>query len=189
MLLSFRENGLTSLFKEVRVFKVFRVIKTVLLANGPVLLGRHPPFSWPLVAQLLDPPYRAIGYRYTYHTYVFQVSQGITLYPPKLWPIAAKWGVWQGVSQLKLLSGGCRAIRGHRWDSITYRGWMGHWFFCHFRRFLGCEEQNPLFLQVECTIRILTDFRQTTYFSAGDRNPVFQNGRFDNPRDAKSARF
>ena len=36
-----------------------------------------------LVAQPLDPPYRARGYRYTYRTYVFQVSQGIVLYPPK----------------------------------------------------------------------------------------------------------
>ena len=37
-----------------------------------------------LVAQRLDPPYRAIGYSYTYRTYVFQVSQGIALFPPKL---------------------------------------------------------------------------------------------------------
>ena len=36
-----------------------------------------------LVAQPLDPPCRAIGYRYTYRTYVFEVSQGIALYPPK----------------------------------------------------------------------------------------------------------
>ena len=28
------------------------------------------------------PPYRAIGYSYTYRIYVFQVSQGIALYPP-----------------------------------------------------------------------------------------------------------
>ena len=37
-----------------------------------------------LVVQPLDPPYRAIGFCYTYRTYVFQVSQGIVLYPLKL---------------------------------------------------------------------------------------------------------
>ena len=37
-----------------------------------------------LVAQPLDPPYRATGYRYTYRTYVFQVLQGMPLYPLKL---------------------------------------------------------------------------------------------------------
>ena len=59
-----------------------------------------------LVAQPLDPPYRAIGNRYTYRTCVFQVPQGITLYPPppQICPIAAEGGGWQEVSQLKLPS-------------------------------------------------------------------------------------
>ena len=36
-----------------------------------------------LVTQHFDPPpHRAIGYSYTYRIYVFQVSQGIALYPP-----------------------------------------------------------------------------------------------------------
>ena len=38
------------------------------------------------MVQPLDPPYRAIGYSSSYRTYVFQVSQGITLYPLKLAP-------------------------------------------------------------------------------------------------------
>ena len=53
--------------------------------------------------------------------------------------------------------------------------------FRHFRRFPGFEEQNPLFLWVECNIRISADFRQNHLFSAGDKTTVFQNDRFDNP--------
>ena len=37
-----------------------------------------------LVAQLFDPPYCARGYRYTYRTYVVQVSQGTRYTPPSL---------------------------------------------------------------------------------------------------------
>ena len=60
------------------------------------------------MAQPLDPPCRAIGYSYTYRTY----AQGIALYPPpQSCPIAAKERRWQGVSQLKLPSGGYRAKR------------------------------------------------------------------------------
>ena len=33
-------------------------------------------------SRAIPPPYRAIGYSYTYRIYVFQVSQGIALYPP-----------------------------------------------------------------------------------------------------------
>ena len=60
-------------------------------------------------------PYRAFGHRCTYRTYVFfcQVSQGIALYPPNL-PIAAEGGEWQEVPQLKLRSGGKRAVQGYR---------------------------------------------------------------------------
>ena len=72
------------------------------------------PKNTSLVAQPLDPPYRARGYRYTYRTYVFQVSQGIGLVPPQICPIAAEGTGWQGVSQLKLPSEGYRAIRGYR---------------------------------------------------------------------------
>ena len=35
-----------------------------------------------LVAQPLDPPCSAIGYRYTISPVILQVSQGIALYPP-----------------------------------------------------------------------------------------------------------
>ena len=66
-----------------------------------------------LVAQPLDPPYSAMGYSYTCRTYVFQVSQGIALYPPKL-ALSQPRGGWQGVSQLKLPFGGYHAIRGYR---------------------------------------------------------------------------
>ena len=52
-------------------------------------------------------------------TMFFQVSQGIALYPPPpqkkklaLSQLRAEGG--EGVSQLKLPSGGCRAIRGYR---------------------------------------------------------------------------
>ena len=51
----------------------------------------------------------------------------------------------------------------------------------YFRRLPGSEEQNPLFLWVECNIGIFADFRQNHLFSVGDKNPVFQNDRFDNP--------
>ena len=64
------------------------------------------------MAQPLDPPYRAIGYSYTYRTYVFQVSQGIALYPPKFALSLPRGGGGRGVSQLKLPSGGYRAIWG-----------------------------------------------------------------------------
>ena len=52
-----------------------------------------------LVAQPLDPPYRFTGHRYTYPTYVFQVSQGIVLDPK--FALSPRGGE-QGVSQLKL---------------------------------------------------------------------------------------
>ena len=60
------------------------------------------------------PPYRAIGYGYAYRTYIFQVSHGIALYQPQICPIAAEGGGWKEVSQLKLPSGGYRALRGYR---------------------------------------------------------------------------
>ena len=66
-----------------------------------------------LVAQPLDPPYRAIGYSYTYCTYVCQVLQVLRC-TPQIGPIAAEGSGWQRVSQLKLPSGGYRATRGYR---------------------------------------------------------------------------
>ena len=53
--------------------------------------------------------------------------------------------------------------------------------FRHFRRFLASEEQNPLFLSVECNLRMFSNFRQNHLFSAGDKITVFQNDHFDNP--------
>ena len=67
-----------------------------------------------LVAQPLDPTHRAIGYSYTYRTYVFAGIAGYRATPPQICPIAAEGRGWQGVSQLKLPSGGYRAIRGYR---------------------------------------------------------------------------
>ena len=63
------------------------------------------------------PPIALVGYSYTYRTYVFQVSQGIALYPPppkkKHLPLSQpRGGGWQGVSQLKLHSGGIALYRG-----------------------------------------------------------------------------
>ena len=49
------------------------------------------------------------------------------------------------------------------------------------RRFPGFKEQNPLFLWVDCNIRIFANFRQNHLFSAGDKTTVFQNDRFVNP--------
>ena len=72
-----------------------------------------------LSGQTARPPYRAIGYRYTYRTYVFQVSQGIALYPLKL---ALSQPRGEGGSSCP----GYRAIGGYRWDSIAYRGLMAH---------------------------------------------------------------
>ena len=52
-----------------------------------------------LLVQPLDPPpYRAIGYSYTYRTYVFQVSQGIALYPPNLPYRSRGEGVAEGIA-------------------------------------------------------------------------------------------
>ena len=48
-----------------------------------------------LVAQPLDPPYRAIGYSYTYRSYVFQVSQAM---PPEICPHAARGGFAGGIT-------------------------------------------------------------------------------------------
>ena len=42
------------------------------------------PNSTTTMTQHCDPPYRAIGYSYTYRIYVFYVSQGIALFPPLL---------------------------------------------------------------------------------------------------------
>ena len=70
--------------------------------------------------------YRAIGYSYTYRTYVFQVSQGIALYSPKFALSQPMGRRWQGVSQLKLPLEGIALYGGYRWDSIAYRGLMGH---------------------------------------------------------------
>ena len=58
------------------------------------------------------PPYSAIGYSHTYCTYVFQVSQGVVLYPPKFALSQPRGGGGQGVSQLKLPSRRYRTIRG-----------------------------------------------------------------------------
>ena len=83
-----------------------------------------------LVAQPLDPPCSAIGYRYTISPFIFQVLQGIALYPrPQIRSIAAKQGKREGASQLKLPSGGYRAIGGHRsygYYGIANRGLMSH---------------------------------------------------------------
>ena len=67
-----------------------------------------------LVAQLLDPPYRTIGYRYPYRTYIFSGIARHRAIPPQTCPIAAEGGGWQGVSQVKLPSRGYRAIRRYR---------------------------------------------------------------------------
>ena len=50
-----------------------------------------------LVAQPLDPPSSRYSYRYTYRTYVVQVSQGIALHPPKfaIGGIAAQAALWR----------------------------------------------------------------------------------------------
>ena len=66
------------------------------------------------ILQPLDPPYRATGYRYTYRTYVFQGIARYRAIPPEIGPITAEGRGWQGVSQLKLPSGGYRAIGGYR---------------------------------------------------------------------------
>ena len=56
----------------------------------------------------------------------FSVSRGIALCHPNSPPIATKAGHREGVSQLKLPSGGYRAIGGYRSYSIANRGLMGH---------------------------------------------------------------
>ena len=53
--------------------------------------------------------------------------------------------------------------------------------FVTFVNFRGCEGQNPLFLWVECNIRMFANSRQNQLFSLEDKNTVFQNDRFDNP--------
>ena len=55
-----------------------------------------------LVAQPLDPPYRATRHRHTYRTYVFQVLQGIAPCPPKFALSQPEGGGWQRTSQLEL---------------------------------------------------------------------------------------
>ena len=65
---------------------------------------------------VLDPPYRATGYRYTYRTCVLSGIGGVSSFnpppPPQIGPIAPEERGWQGVSQLKLPSGGYRATGG-----------------------------------------------------------------------------
>ena len=86
-----------------------------------------------LVAQHCDPPYRTIGYSYTYRIYVFQGIAGIALYPPLGRVSHNNVDVWKarggGVSQVKAaLSaiGRCRALGGYRSYTVANRGLMGH---------------------------------------------------------------
>ena len=51
--------------------------------------------------------------------------------------------------------------------------WVTPSHFRHFRRSPESEEQKPLFLWVEYTIRVFADFRYTHLFSAGEKNLVF----------------
>ena len=51
--------------------------------------------------------------------------------------------------------------------------------FRHFRRFLGFEEQNPLFLWIECNIRTFANFRQNHLHVFGRG----QNDRFPKPKE------
>ena len=60
-----------------------------------------------LVAQPLDPPYRARGYRSTYRTYVFQVLQGIALYPQNLPYRSRAEGVAGGIGAHHAMRGYC----------------------------------------------------------------------------------
>ena len=85
------------------------------------------------MAQPLDPTYRAIGYSYTYSTYVFQVSQGIALHPPKFAPsqprggggaegIATQVSLW-GHRAIHSADYGCPkrpvALQGSAWEGVS----------------------------------------------------------------------
>ena len=48
------------------------------------------------MAQPLDPPYRAMGYNYTYRTLCFSGIAGYRAIPLQLCPIAAEERGWQG---------------------------------------------------------------------------------------------
>ena len=53
--------------------------------------------TWPILSvPNRSTPYRATGYRYTYRTYVFQVSQGMALYPPKFAQSQSRGGGGKG---------------------------------------------------------------------------------------------
>ena len=58
------------------------------------------------------PPYRAIGFSYTYRTYVFQVSQGIALYRPNLPYRSRGEGVAGGIAAQAALWGISRYTGG-----------------------------------------------------------------------------
>ena len=64
------------------------------------------------MAQPLDPPYRALGYSYTYRTYVFQVSQGIALYPSNLPYRSRGEGFTRGIAAQAALWGGIALYAG-----------------------------------------------------------------------------
>ena len=82
-----------------------------------------------LVAQHCDPPYRAIGYSYTYRIYVFRVSQGIALYPP-LWGVSRNYAdvlkAHGGVSQVKAALSAIGCYRGYRSYTVANPSLMAH---------------------------------------------------------------
>ena len=63
----------------------------------------------------------------------------------------------------------------------SHSAWVTPAIFVISVDFRGLRRKNPLFLWVECTIRVFANFRQNHLFSAGDINTVFQNDRYDNP--------
>ena len=77
--------------------------------------------KWGLVAQRCHPPYRAIGYSYTYRTYVFQVSQGIALNPPRFALSQPRGGGGRGYRSSSCPLQGI-ALHG----GVTDRSLMGH---------------------------------------------------------------
>ena len=109
------------------ILTIASAAKASLLKAQPIGIAtlRHVFCVWPPWWPNRSTPYPAIGYRYTYRTYVSQVSQGIALDfppPPQFTLSQQKGGGGEGVSQLKLPPGGYRAIGGHRSYCIANRG-------------------------------------------------------------------
>ena len=78
----------------------------------------HKPFcGGPIALEGIALPLAPMFFRY----------RRVSRYTPQLCPIASEGGggVARGVAAQAALWG-CRAIWGHRWDSIAYRGLMGH---------------------------------------------------------------